>query len=551
MDAVSNTLPINLTNLLHGRGVESVRVEFKATWDPSTAGPQVLKTICAFANDYHNLNGGYVVIGVAERDGRPSLPPEGLSPAELEAAQKWLRGNCNRLDPQYQPLLSPEVVSGRHILVVWAPASQIRPHRAPDGTRGPLRYWARVGADTVDAEQRGGLLRELIQQTARVPWDDRRALDAGLTDLHEMAVREHLHEIGSGLTEESDAVEIYRRMGITMRVNDHDVPRNVGLLFFAAEPTRWFHGAWIDCALFAAGGTGDVQEEQEFRGGLTRQVRNCLRYLYGRSPVHLRKEPERIETRRWRAYPEVALRETLVNALYHRSYEPDVPEPTKVYLYPARLEIISYPGPVPGIEPEHFLLRSSFPTVPARNRRIGELLKEVGLAEARLTGLRKVASAMAANGSPPPRYDFDEQRTYFRVTLPAHREYATLSAVRDAAESACAGRCGRSAPFVGVCLGIEPGIRGTGSGADTIARHARRSGPGRAGSRRVWRARDRKRDAGGGGGAGPGPARPAGLRTVSHGGRCGGRGELDRWRPPGDAAPAIMNTGRQQHGVPG
>ena len=254
VDGVSSTLPVNLSNLLHGRGVESVRVEFKATWDPETTGPQVLKTICAFANDYHNLNGGYVVIGVAERDGRAGRPPVGLSPAELEAAQRWLRGNCNRLDPQYQPLLSPEVVRGRHILVVWAPASQIRPHRAPDGTRGPLRYWVRVGADTVDAERRGGPLRELIQQTARVPWDDRRALEAGLADLHEMAVREHLHEIGSGLTDEPDAVEVYRRMGITTRVNDHDVPRNVGLLFFAAEPTHWFRGAWIDCALFAAGG---------------------------------------------------------------------------------------------------------------------------------------------------------------------------------------------------------------------------------------------------------------------------------------------------------
>ena len=432
--AVSSTLPINLSNLLHGRGVESVRVEFKATWDPETTGPQVLKTICAFANDYHNLNGGYVVIGVAERDGRAALPPRGLTPAELEAAQRWLRGNCNRLDPQYQPLLSPEVVSGRHILVVWASASQVRPHRAPDGTRGPLRYWVRVGADTVDAEQRGGLLRELIQQTARVPWDDRRSLDAGLADLHEMAVREHLHEIGSGLTDEPDAVEVYRRMGITTRVNDHDVPRNVGLLFFAAEPTHWFRGAWIDCALFAAGGTGDVLEEHEFRGGLTQQILNCLQYLYGRSPVHVRKEPERIEASRWRAYPEVALRETLVNALYHRSYEPDVPEPTKVYLYPDRVEITSYPGPVPGLEPEHFALRSSFPTVPARNRRIGELLQELGLAEARLTGLRKVAAAMATNGSPPPRYDFDEHRTYFRVTLPAHPEHATLSAVRDAAE---------------------------------------------------------------------------------------------------------------------
>ncbi|MDE0449482.1 MAG: putative DNA binding domain-containing protein [Spirochaetaceae bacterium] len=431
---MSSTLPVNLANLLHGRGVEWVRVEFKATWDADTTGPQVLKTICAFANDYHNLNGGYVVIGVAEHDGRARLPPEGLSPAELEAAQRWLRGNCSRLDPQYQPLLSPELVSGRHILVVWAPASQVRPHRAPDGPRGPLRYWLRLGADTVDAEQRGGLLRELIGQTARVPWDDRRAVDAGLTDLHEMAVREHLHEVGSGLIEENDAVEIYRRMGITMRVNDHDVPRNVGLLFFAAEPTRWFRGAWIDCALFAAGGTGDVQEEQEFRGGLARQVRNCLRYLYGRSPVHLRKEPDRIEARRWRAYPEVALRETLVNALYHRGYGPDVPDPTKVYLYPDRLEVVSYPGPVPGLEPQHFAPHSSIPTVPARNRRIGEFLKEIGLAEARLTGLRKVAAAMAANGSPAPRYDFDDGRTYFRVTLPAHPQYAALAAVRDAAE---------------------------------------------------------------------------------------------------------------------
>ena len=177
-----------------------------------------------------------------------------------------------------------------------------------------------------------------------------------------------------------------------------------------------------------------MQEEREFCGGLTRQVRNCLQYLYGQSPVYLRKEPERIEARRWRAYPEVALRETLVNALYHRGYEPDVLEPTKVYLYPDRVEIISYPGPVPGVDAEHFSLRASFPAVPARNRRIGEFLKELGLAEARLTGLRKVAAAMAANGSPAPRYDFDGHRTYFRATLPAHPEYVALSAVRDAAE---------------------------------------------------------------------------------------------------------------------
>ena len=93
------------------------------------------------------------------------------------------------------------------------------------------------------------------------------ALDAGLADLHEMTVREHLHEIGSGLTDESDAVRSTVAWASPRGSTTMTVPRNVGLLFFAGEPTRWFHGAWIDCALFAAGGTGDVRKSRSFAAG--------------------------------------------------------------------------------------------------------------------------------------------------------------------------------------------------------------------------------------------------------------------------------------------
>ena len=128
---MSSILPINVDDLLHCRGVESERVEFKASWNPDTTGLQVLRTICAFANDYHNLNGGYVVIGVAEENGRAILPPAGLSAEQVEAAQQWIRGNCNRLDPSYPPILSPETVGDRLVLVVWAPASEMRPPSSP------------------------------------------------------------------------------------------------------------------------------------------------------------------------------------------------------------------------------------------------------------------------------------------------------------------------------------------------------------------------------------------------------------------------------------
>ncbi|MCP4149609.1 MAG: hypothetical protein GY757_17820 [bacterium] len=102
------------------------------------------------------------------------------------------------------------------------------------------------------------------------------------------------------------------------------------------------------------------------------------------------------------------------------------PEPVKIYIYPNRMEITSYPGPLQGIKKEH-LENGTPPALPLRNRRIGDFLKELRLAEARGTGIPKILQAMKDNGSPTPVFDFDEDRTYFRVTLPIHEKYRELS----------------------------------------------------------------------------------------------------------------------------
>lgn len=430
---MSTILPVNLDDLLHQRSVESARVEFKASWSEHT-GSQVLRTVCAFANDYQNLNGGYIVMGVAEQNGQAVLPPAGLGAEDVERAEKWLRGRCKAMNPAYDPIFSPELVADRLVLVLWVPASENRPHRAPDA-KGNWKYWIRVGSATVDAET-SGQLGMLLEQTARVPWDDRVASDAQVEDLRAIKVREHLHDVGSGLIHASqplDPLEIYRRMRLTKAVNDHEVPRNVGLLFFSEDPERWFAGAKIEVVQFAGDRAGSVQAERSFRGPLADQVRGCLNYLAHFSHAHLQKERDRSQVRGWVSYPQIALREAIVNAVYHRGYDKNIVEPTKVYLYPDRIEVISYPGPVSGIEEDHLVPGGSVPPVPARSRRIGEFLKELKLAEGRLTGLPQIYDAMEQNGSPTPRFDFDAGRTYFRVTLPAHPEYAAVSAIQDAA----------------------------------------------------------------------------------------------------------------------
>lgn len=55
-----------------------------------------------------------------------------------------------------------------------------------------------------------------------------------------------------------------------------------------------------------------------------------------------------------------------------------------------------------------------------RNRRIGELLKELELTEGRGTGIPKIQRAMRKNGSPEPIFEFDEDHSYFAVILPIH-----------------------------------------------------------------------------------------------------------------------------------
>lgn len=423
----ADSLSIGIDTLLEG-GVESARLKLKASWDPETTGHQVLKTICAFANDLYNLNGGYLVIGLQEAGGAAVRPARGLSAHDLEAAQKWIRGNCKRIEPGYMPLLLPREVDGQQVLVVRATVSDNRPHQAPDGPKGMRKYWVRVGSETVEATAE--LLTMLLQQTARVPFDDRRALPARNTDLSFALVAEFLREVHSELAGEVDAERVYRAMQLVSPVNGHTVPRNVALLFFCTDPERWFRGARIEVVEFQDDAGGNTLTEYVFRGPLHHQVRQCLTKLESMTARYTEKSGVAMDARGWLSFPLPALREALVNALYHRSYEDSV-EPTKVYLYPNRIEVISYPGPLPGIELAHLSGSQPVPPVPARNRRIGEYLKELRLAEARGTGLPKIRRSMQENGSPSPIFDFDAHRSYFRVTLPAHAEHVALTLLRN------------------------------------------------------------------------------------------------------------------------
>ena len=163
-------LPLNIADLLHRRVIESERIEFKAGWNPEP----ILHTLCAFANDFQNLGGGYIVIGVEAEDGEPSLPPRGVPRGQLDRIQQELLRLGNLIQPAYFPVVGIESYQGREVMVLWAPGGQSRPYKAP---RKPFsddkqhHYYIRRYTSTVVAKD--AELHELISLTASVPFDDR------------------------------------------------------------------------------------------------------------------------------------------------------------------------------------------------------------------------------------------------------------------------------------------------------------------------------------------------------------------------------------------
>lgn len=161
--------------------------------------------------------------------------------------------------------------------------------------------------------------------------------------------------------------------------------------------------------------------EKTFRGALFKQIRDMLEYLKNIVLVEkVIKIPKQAEAKRIWNYPYEAVEEAVVNAFYHRSYE-NV-NPIEISVYPDKMVILSFPGPLPPIDKEA-LKQEKVLARDYRNRRIGDLLKELDLTEGRGTGFPIIYSAMQKNDAPKPIFETDEKYTHFLTILPIQPDF--------------------------------------------------------------------------------------------------------------------------------
>ncbi len=98
-------------------------------------------------------------------------------------------------------------------------------------------------------------------------------------------------------------------------------------------------------------------------------------------------------------------------------------KPIEIQIWPDKIEILSFPCPVPPITAKLLAENRRIVARDYRNRRVGDFLKELHLTEGRGTGIPTIYRVMEDNGSPPPVIETDEQCTYFLTVLPFNYQF--------------------------------------------------------------------------------------------------------------------------------
>lgn len=190
-----------------------------------------MHSICAFANDFNNWGGGYIIVGIGEKEGLPVFPPSGLEIEQIDRIQKELHGMCNKLYLAYFPVVEPVYFQKKHVLIIWVPGGQNRPYKSPIslGKKNDYAYYIRRFSKTVKAK--GDEERELLSMTASLPFDDRINHNASIDDLNFTLIKSHLKEIGSDLLTEADRIpfiDLCRRMNIVEGPDEYVKPKKRG-----------------------------------------------------------------------------------------------------------------------------------------------------------------------------------------------------------------------------------------------------------------------------------------------------------------------------------
>ena len=350
------------------------------------------EAICAFANDLpHHRQPGYLMVGVDDNGNAIGLAVTDRILLNLGA----LRSNVN-LEPL--PVISVHKYSlpDGDVAVVEVLPSDLPPVRYKG------RVWIRVGPSRRGANQQEERVLTERRTAYQTTFDARPCrgctMDDLVPDLFQVTYlpaavdRDVLAENSRSRDEQMASLRFYDLAA--------ECPTNAGLLLFAKDPLRWIPGSYVQFVRWA--GTtmaSDAVAERRFSGDLLTVLREIETFVS--LPAQSRPVAESAFRERSEAdYPPVAVRELLLNAIMHRSYESNAP--VRFNWFDNRIEIQN-PGGLYGMaSPENFPRQTDY-----RNPIVASAMATLGYVNTFGRGVIRAQEALRKNGNPEAGFTFE------------------------------------------------------------------------------------------------------------------------------------------------
>lgn len=354
---------------------ESENVELKAI-----VVDDVKKEVIAFAN----CDGGKLYIGVQD-DGMIT----GVEDVDGTVLQI---GNMIRdaIKPDLTMFLHYEAleIEGKNVVAIDIQRGTERPYYIAKKGLRPEGVYVRQGYSSVPATDT--MIRRMIKETDGDRFEKMRSLDQELT--FQATEKEFsMREIPFGV----------RQMQTLKMLNSDGIYTNLALLL----SEQCMHT--IKIAVFQDTDQSIFKDRHEFTGSLMQQLNDIYTYIDLRNQTYATFDKlRRIDTR---DYPEVAVRETLLNMLVHRDY--GFSASALISIYADRMEFISVGGLFPGIDLEDIMAGLSV----CRNQDLANVFYRLELIEAYGTGMRKIMKAYENTGKMPV---IETTSNTFKVILP-------------------------------------------------------------------------------------------------------------------------------------
>lgn len=216
--------------------------------------------VCAFANDFDDLGGGYIVVGVDTDDktGVAIRPVVGIPAENVDGILQDMVGFNNKIAPYYMPRTSVEEVEGKYVLVIWCPAGINCPYSLPENvtTKNSSKEYFYIRSGTSNIITKDEVLDELRELASRVPFNERGNLDIHLEDISTLLLREYLVKVESKLASDINIKplqEILEQMDLFVGPKENRMLRNVAAMMFCENPSKFFKRMQVEIVYFPEG----------------------------------------------------------------------------------------------------------------------------------------------------------------------------------------------------------------------------------------------------------------------------------------------------------